>query len=85
VNGVISATLVRRSRKKWYCLDGSGEGHYRLLPVGSTYLRLYGSAHGEKPWVLPLCMPCAFLCRDEAAVAALADSGTTMDGRTHEF
>ena len=70
-SGVISATLVRRSQKPFYCLDGSADEHLRNLPVGSTYVRLYGSAHGEKPWVLPLCIPCASLSPDVLVVAAL--------------
>lgn len=71
MSGIISAMLIRRSRKPYYCLDGAGEGHTRLIPVGSMYLRLYGSPDGDQPGVLPLCMPCAFLCRDTLAVAAL--------------
>lgn len=70
--GVISAVLVRRSRKPFECLDGQAEDHTAFIRPGSTYLRLYGSAHGEKPWVLPLCMPCALMSRSEQVVAALA-------------
>ena len=57
--GVISAVLVRHSKKPHECLDGQAEDHIACIAPGSTYMRLYGSAHGEKPWVLPLCIPCA--------------------------
>ena len=61
--GVISATLVRRSKRERQCA-GAVHGTMYLrdttIASGRAYVRLYGSAHyKEKPWILALCMDCA--------------------------
>lgn len=58
---VISAVVVKRSRRTWWCAShpNCGPGHEQVIPAGSTYLRLYGNAGYETPRVVRYCIDCA--------------------------
>ena len=64
--GTISAKVIRKPRKRWYCANcGTG-------PM-DEHLRLYGyGCSGDPPWVMRLCIPCGDNGADKKIQAALA-------------
>lgn len=69
----ISAKIIKRPRKARIC---EGYRHRVLMSVNEPHIRLYGSANGEPPYVIYVCMKCANESEDKK-IKELLQKGKT--------